>query len=848
MKPVPVTNNRLTSKVPVKYSIALVLIVLLLIVVSVVGWFFALQERAAIMQGREQLTNSVAIQTSVLLNKHQYATLEKSLSSIVACNDDLQSAALRSTEGEIKASVGDHDRHWIADQAERIAETQIATPLRLGSGTWGHLEFRFRPIHAERPFAWFDPKYAFLSLLMLVTAILVPYYLGILLRQFDLSKAVPRQIEGAFDTLTEGLMLTDQNGKIRSANKTFSNWIGVPSELLKGNKPDSVGCALSETGVGKPASGLAPWEEASLSGQPVTGASMRLHDPKTGLELSLIANSTPINGANGAHIGVLTSFQDVTALEKQNAEFCKAKESADTAIGTRNKLLSRMSHEIRTSMNAILGYSEVIGGERESDPELQQQLQTIRQRGESLIALSDDMLELSNLEADKILLENSTASIFQVISDVMSKQSAHARKKGIYLKSQIPEKLPATIETDADRLRQSLTNLVSNAIKYTQTGGVTLETTLVQQPGTTTPMLSFKVTDTGEGMTPEAQTVVFKPFSEADDSTACSISGTDFKYAICKELANKMGGGLAFESQSGVGSVFQQVVSIGDISDVERVSIGPIERPTSNKGKAGQVVDLPPMNILIVDDGETNRQILSVYFKKENVTFDQAPNGQVAVEMVNAGQFDVVLMDMQMPIMNGFEATKLLRSQGHELPIIALTANAMEQDKRACFKAGCSSFLAKPTERERLFTELSLAVTGDIVWRDKVLPAPKTDSKEIQSQETAASDSLNGFIGSTLPMDDADFIEVAEIFTEGLYKKVDLMITALEDGDFEQLSSLGHWLKGAAGSAGYEPLTPPGRALEQVSKDQDLNGCIETVQEISELTARVRVLPELPSA
>jgi len=305
MKTASTSSNRLWSEVPVKYTIAMVLIVLLLIIMSVVGWFFASQERAAIMRGREQLSNSIGIQTSVMLSKHQYGTIEKTLGSIVGCNHELQSAAVRTAEGDIRVAVGDHEKHWVADLATRPAETQIATPLRLGSGTWGHLEFRFQPIHAERPLgAWFDPHYAFLSLLMLVTAILVPYYLGILLKQFDLSKAVPRQIEGAFDTLAEGLMLTDPKGNIRSANKTFSDWVGAPAELLKGNKPDSLGCALSETGVGKPASGLTPWEEVSLSGEPVHAASMRLCNPKTGATLSLIANSTPIKGANGVHVGV----------------------------------------------------------------------------------------------------------------------------------------------------------------------------------------------------------------------------------------------------------------------------------------------------------------------------------------------------------------------------------------------------------------------------------------------------------------------------------------------------------------------------------------------------------------
>ena len=252
---------------------------------------------------------------------------------------------------------------------------------------------------------------------------------------------------------------------------------------------------------------------------------------------------------------------------------------------------------------------------------------------------------------------------------------------------------------------------------------------------------------------------------------------------------------------------------------------------------------IPPMNVLIVDDGETNRRMVSVYLERANASFDTAENGKIAIEKVNAGNFDVVLMDMHMPVMDGFEATKLLRRQGHKIPIIALTANITTDDKKQCFAAGCSGFVAKPVNREQLLSGLSLAVAGSTDMQEEAAAA--LASRAEVPKVTPQTFGTGELIGSSLPMDDEDFVYISQLFVNGLYPKVEGMVNAILGHNFDDLVSLGHWLKGASGSAGYEPLSNPGLLLESAAKDQNFERCLEVVREICQMASRVHVKAEL---
>ncbi len=849
--------------IPVKYQVTFGLICLLVSVMSIISALgIAPDERAATLKGRGQLCSSLAINSSELINSGNTIMLQRNLEMVVKRNPDIISAALRKRSGSINLSAGEHRKNWKEDTSQS-AETQVAVTLNYGKQKWGQLEVCFRPVFADRLIAsWLSPKYLYMTLVSLVCVMAFAWYLSKVLKQLDPSRAVPRHVEDALNTLTEGLILTDSKGRVRLANEAFANWIGCESRKLIGSDPgklpwENADVSGPSTAVGYSGNAVTnrPWETALQNGHLVAGSFLKLPN-QDGKLMTLIANSSPIIGAKGQYVGVLTSFEDVTELENHKVALTHAKEQADEANRAKSDFLARMSHEIRTPMNAILGYAEVLQENLEEDPAIRQKhLGTIHNSGEHLLALINDILDLSKIESGQMELEKTTVSIFDVIDDVESVLNIKANEKGIYLRSEYSSAIPAGITADAVRLRQLIINLVGNAIKFTDSGGVTIRTEIISDTGPD--MLCVRVIDTGIGMSAEAQEKIFQPFSQADTSITRRFGGTGLGLSISKELAEEMGGGIEVESDPGQGSTFILKIEVGNVEGVRMISREEAAKPRLAQQSVASTIKLPPMHVLVVDDGETNRQLVSVYLRKANVSFDIAENGKIAVEMVNAGNFDVVLMDMQMPVMDGFEATRVLRSQGHQLPIVALTANAMAQDEKRCREAGCSGFLSKPINRTRLYTELAMAVDGEAISLEKPAqdPAPHQTSDtilvETLPQENASTLTVSDSepdstpIGSSLPMDDEDFIKVAELFVGNLHKKNRQMVKALVSQNFGKLFDLGHWLAGAGGSAGYETFRDPGLELEAAAKAKDIATCIRSVRDICTLAGRVAVIPEL---
>ena len=843
--------------ISVKYQVTFGLICLLVSIMSLAGAIgIAPNERGAVMRGRGQLCSAIAINSSALINKRDHKAVRKILTAIVERDEDILSAALRTRHGRIEVVAGDHEDHWDTESNQSL-ETHIAVPLNFGKQKWGQLEVRFKPAFADRPLAsWLSPSYLYVALVSILCVIAFALYLGKVLKQLDPSNAVPRRVEDALNTLTEGLILTDVKGKMRLANDAFAKWInheprkliGVDPSTLPWSRVSANASATWDITAGNNIS--MPWEKALRSGKPVSGTFLKL-SKHNGKVITVMANSSPIIGATGDYVGVLTSFEDITDLENHKRELSRAKESADQANLAKSNFLARMSHEIRTPMNAILGYAEVLRENLEDDPATRQKhLVTIHNSGEHLLELINDILDLSKIESGQMELEKASFSIFQLMADVDSVLKMKAEEKGIYLRFEYGSAMPITIKSDAVRIRQSVINLIGNAIKFTSEGGVTIRTEMVPTPRTS--MLAITVSDTGIGMTQQAKEKIFQPFSQADTSITRRFGGTGLGLSICRELAEKMGGSITVESKPGHGSSFRFMVDIGDTSGVEIVSERDAKQRLTHNTEDDVVIDVPPMHVLIVDDGDTNRQLVSVYLRKANVTFDIAENGKVAIEKVENGNFDVVLMDMHMPIMDGFEATTYLRKQGHRLPIIALTANAMAQDEKKCRNAGCSGFLAKPISRDRLYRELSMAVSGKVITRRATNPAPPvavqsiaperiiTESTSTKLSEDAPVTSFmdNEPIVSTLPMDDEDFVYVARLFVDSLGIKVESMVAALANKDFDELIELGHWLKGAGGTAGYHVFGEPGFELEESAKAKNLERCIKSVQDICQMASR----------
>ena len=470
-------------------------------------------------------------------------------------------------------------------------------------------------------------------------------------------------------------------------------------------------------------------------------------------------------------------------------------------------------------------------------------------------------------------LELKEISLHDLILNVVSVLSIKASEKGIALDYEPKGALPETIVTDGVRLKQTIINLVGNAIKFTEQGGVLIRPELTQKSGRT--MLEIHVADTGIGMTPEAMAKIFDPFSQADTSITRRFGGTGLGLSISRNLAEKLGGNVTVRSEQGLGSIFTVTIDAGDLSNVNLLTFDQLQVRETKKTDTAERFQMPSTKVLIVDDGEANRELVALFLKRADIDYKIAFDGKMAVEMVNAESFDAVLMDMHMPIMDGFEATALLREQGFTLPIVALTADAMAQDERKCRAAGCSDFLPKPIKRELLYETLRNALPEKAVERIEKpiaqhLGSPDTADLEPseagfvtsiqQLSETPVVDIDTPFertvveqsgaglpdIVSELPMDDEDFVAIVQMFKDRLKERLVEMASAADAQDFKTLAELGHWLKGCGGTAGFSCLMEPGHEIEAFAKAQDLPKVIEMINEVHSILGRIRV-PEMAS-
>ncbi len=423
------------------------------------------------------------------------------------------------------------------------------------------------------------------------------------------------------------------------------------------------------------------------------------------------------------------AFQDVTEGVRTRDELMAAKETAESASRAKSEFLANMSHEIRTPMTAILGFLDFLDESREvSALERTEALRTIRRNGENLMSIINDILDVSKIEAGRMTLDHVWTSPIQVIEDVIGLFKVRAEAKDVALRIAYESEMPEQIETDPVRLRQILGNLLSNAIKFTESGSVTIRARLLDEELQNS-RICFDVADTGLGMTPEQCDRVFEAFTQADSSTTRKYGGTGLGLRISKTLTQLLGGDLSVESRLSRGSTFSVVIRAGDLTDVRMIAPGEalgmrLEDVTEgpSDGSCEQPTDraLAGVRILLAEDGQDNQRLISFHLEKAGAIVTIAENGKVALEeydeaLSSGGAFDLILMDMQMPELDGYSATSQLREMGCTTPIVALTAHAMSGDRRRCLDAGCDDYDTKPISRDRLITRCLQWVEPDPV-------------------------------------------------------------------------------------------------------------------------------------
>jgi signal transduction histidine kinase len=394
-----------------------------------------------------------------------------------------------------------------------------------------------------------------------------------------------------------------------------------------------------------------------------------------------------------------------TTLERKNRELVTvnsdlvtARDNAEAASRAKSDFLANMSHEIRTPMTAILGYTELLLDDDAPRAERREWTDAVRRNGDYLLTLINSILDISTIENASLHAARSPTAPYEIVDEVVEMMRAEAEAKGLVLSLERLPGVPDRIQTNGPRLRQVVTQLLNNAIKFTPQGSVRVVVRLEHAPGTGAPRLAIDVTDTGIGVRPHDIERIFEPFTQVDSSSTRVFGGTGLGLAIAKRVAEMLGGDVTVQSAPGAGSTFTVHVDTGPL---EGGVLAPVQPAAADAGLQLEG------RVLLAEDNRDNRRLIRALLGKAGIELETAENGQIAVERAlyardQGDPFDLIIMDMQMPVLDGYDATRRLRDAGYTGAIIALTAHAMKEDREKCLEAGCDDFATKPIDRASL--------------------------------------------------------------------------------------------------------------------------------------------------
>ncbi len=506
------------------------------------------------------------------------------------------------------------------------------------------------------------------------------------------------------------------------------------------------------------------------------------------------------------------------------------REEAIRAQEIKSEFLANMSHEIRTPMNGIIGMTELLIGEVRNR-KTKQYLETIRNSGRTLLNLINDILDYSKLEAKKVVLENIDFDLKVLLHDLEHLFASTAQQKQITISFSIDSNVPNIVKGDETRLRQILNNLIGNAIKFTSRGSVDVRARLLGdiQPGMIN--IQFEIQDTGIGIPKEAQKNLFQEFSQVDASTTRKYGGTGLGLSICKGLIERMGGEISVESYPNIGSTF-----IFNIC-VESSQLKTIESSIAHTLEVSRKMSsMLPLEILVVDDNEINREVAGGLLARLGYTPNFAVNGADALERVEAKRFDLILMDCHMPILDGFEATKLICSSYEKMrpKIVALTASAMKEDVERCHAAGMDDFLSKPIELQALVAAISRVFNFE--FESKFHLSQNSRSEDYVDRSGVDFDSLI----QSFDNDSALLQRSIEILLRNLDKLVASLGESILSGDVESAILQAHTLKGAVSNFSAKSLYEFASSLESLSRSHKMDEASALFKELKSESIIVR--------
>lgn len=616
----------------------------------------------------------------------------------------------------------------------------------------------------------------------------------------DNLRASEERFQSLFELSPDAIVVINSKGELLDANGLACQLSGyTKEEILKRSAADFV----APDNMGQALSGMT----TAGNGETVKIRIEFINAMKERVPTELLGRRIESEGG-ALYYGVIRDISDRLAKEQQLRD---SKEAAENANIAKSDFLANMSHEMRTPLNGVIGSLSLV--ERSDVNEQTANLVKAAERSaETLLTLIDDLLDLSRIEAGEIDVEYSVFDPIELSTIVTEVFSPLAEKKGITLSKEVNTPGKA-IKSDVGKIRQVLINLVGNAIKFTQRGVVSVSINVEQESGQD--KLTLEVKDTGIGISKQDQAVLFDRFKQADSSKSRAHSGAGLGLAICKELSDIMDGSISVSSAPSVGSTFRFSVPV-EISDEKT------EKPDEQSAKPDTLTG----RVLIAEDSETNAMVAKKMLDRLSLEYEHVVDGAAAVDAALKGDFDVVLMDVSMPNLDGLEATRILRQRGFTTPIIAMTAHALKGDRDEAFQIGMSGYITKPVRPNTLRDGLAK-------WLAPAAQTPAASEEKKESDMTALDKDA---IQEVWDGDMETFAEIGRIFIDELTWRV----PGLNDPANDQIEHHAHSLKGAASNVGATELSRLAAELEEMARTGQTNRFADLISRIESEADAVR--------
>jgi PAS domain S-box-containing protein len=649
------------------------------------------------------------------------------------------------------------------------------------------------------------------------------------------------------DSANLAIIATDVHGVIWTFNSTAERWLGYRVEEIIGHTTPAIFLDPAEMGarrrefenlMGRPLVTIVDWVLAA------TQSNAHTHDErewafirKDGSRFLVALSFTVLRDAAGQPTGVLGVARDIAKEKAAEAAQRLAREAAEQASRAKSQFLANMSHEVRTPLHGIIGVTGMLI-ETPLDAAQRQLAETVHASAQALLAVVGRVLDFSRIEAGQLVLEEVDFSPESLVREVTRLHAIHAGEKGVALESYISPEVPEYVRGDVDRLRQIVHNLVGNAVKFSSRGTVRVRVEMAFVDGSRRAFtddrvrLLFSVQDEGIGIPLEAQGRIFEPFAQADESMTRRFGGTGLGLAIARQLVELMGGELVVESAPGVGAAFRFTAGFASCSGEGMVF------PVIPGAKAWRPLSILPgrLRVLLVEDSEVNRMVAQHLLKQWGCVLTAVDGGHAAVEAAERENFDLILMDCQMPGMDGYAATAEIRRReaktGQRARIVALTANVLKGERERCLAAGMDEYLAKPFRMTQLATIVSAVACV-------LSPAPKPVSIGVaELARLRASPSTTG-----QPL----LARLVQIFQQEAPMTLATLVAAAERGEIPALEIAAHKLKGASGNFGAARLEQLCQVVEDLCHEDQARFVAWLIPEIeaevhSVLEALQRVL------